>query len=283
VTADQASTPGLGRFGVSVGKPISPERAREIERLGYGAVWVGGSPAAGLAFVEPILAQTTSLVVATGIVNVWSAPAKTVAESFHRIDALYPGRFLLGLGVGHPEHTDTYRRPYEVLVEYLDELDAAGVPTSRRLLAALGPKVLELSARRSAGALPALTTPQHTALAREVLGPTKILAPQQAVLFTSDVEDARRVGRQSVSFYLGLSNYVNNWRRLGFSDADLTRPGSDRLVDAMFAYGSADDIAKRLTDHLDAGADHVALYVEGEALMPTLTGLSTQLGLAPFG
>jgi probable F420-dependent oxidoreductase len=280
VTGGHGGTVGLDRFGVSVGTPLSPQDAREIERLGYGTLWVGGSPAAGLAFVEPILARTTSLVVATGIVNVWSAPAATVAESFHRIEAAYPGRFLLGVGIGHPEHTDSYRKPYGVLVEYLDELDAAGVPANRRLLAALGPKVLELSARRSAGALPALTTPAHTALARNVLGPTKILAPQQGVLLTTDAEAARSFGRRQVGSYLGLSNYVNNWRRLGFTDADLTPPGSDRLVDAMFAHGTADDVAKRLTEHLDAGADHVALFIQGRDMMPTLSGLAARLAPA---
>ena len=143
--------PDLGGFGVWLGtRSISPDLAKQIESLGYGAAWIGGSPHADLAWVEPALEQTTSLQLATGIINIWSSPAVAVAESYHRIENAYPGRFLLGIGVGHPEHTQQYRKPYDALVGYLDELDAAMVPTSRRVLAALGPKVLALSAQRSA-------------------------------------------------------------------------------------------------------------------------------------
>src|ERR1700689_883575 len=159
--------PDLGRFGVWMGtRSITPELATEIESLGYGAAWIGGSPDADLAWVDPALAQTTSLQLATGIVNIWSAPAPAVAESFQRIESAHPGRFLLGIGVGHPEHTQQYVKPYQALVGYLDELDAAMVPTSRRVLAALGPRVLQLSAERSAGAHPYLTTPENTAKGR---------------------------------------------------------------------------------------------------------------------
>src|SRR6202022_3789015 len=132
----------------------------EIEKLGYGAIWVGGSPAGELTFAGPILDATEPITLPTGIVKIWGAPAKQVAASYHRIEKAYPGRFLLGIGVGHREHTEEYRKPYEALVEYLDELDADMVPTSRRVLAALGPKVLKLAAERSAGAHPYLTTPQ---------------------------------------------------------------------------------------------------------------------------
>src|ERR1700728_2740142 len=133
----------LGRSGVCLGsRSISPNLAKQIEALGYGAAWIGGSPDADLAWVDPALAQTTSLQLATGIVNIWSAPAPAVAESYHRIEKAYPGRFLLGVGVGHSEHTQEYRKPYDALVDYLDELDNALVPTSRRVLAALGPRVL---------------------------------------------------------------------------------------------------------------------------------------------
>lgn len=142
--------PNLGRFGVWTGGKVRPEQAVEIEKLGYGAVWIGGSPAAELEFVEPILQQTESLQVATGIVNIWSADAVTVANAYRRIEEAYPGRFLLGVGVGHPEQTDEYRKPYDALVEYLDVLDNHGVPDSRRVLAALGPKVLKLAARHGA-------------------------------------------------------------------------------------------------------------------------------------
>ena len=151
--------PDLGRYGVWLSsRSISPNLAKQIESLGYGAAWIGGSPDAELAWVEPALAETSSLQLATGIINIWSSPAADVAKSYHRIENAYPGRFLLGIGVGHPEHTDEYKKPYDALVEYLDELDGASVPTSRRVLAALGPKVLALSAERSAGAAP---VPDH--------------------------------------------------------------------------------------------------------------------------
>ena len=273
--------PGLGRFGVWTFGAVKPEQAAEIEKLGYGAVWVGGSPAGDLNYVEPILERTQTLQVATGIVNVWTAPAKQVAEAYHRIEDAYPGRFLLGIGIGHPEHTEEYRKPYDVLVEYLDVLDEECVPTSRRVVAALGPKVLKLSAQRSAGAHPYLTTPEHTAQAREVIGNSVFLAPEHKVVLTADVEAARKIGRETVDFYLNLSNYLNSWKRLGFTDADIAKPGSDKLIDAVVAHGTADDIAKRLGEHLEAGADHVTIQVlgGGDKLLPTLTELARPLGL----
>jgi probable F420-dependent oxidoreductase len=273
--------PGLGRFGVWTFGAVKPEQAAEIEKLGYGAVWIGGSPAGDLNYVEPILERTETLQVATGIVNVWTAQAKQVAEAYHRIEDAFPGRFLLGIGIGHPEHTEKYRKPYDVLVEYLDVLDEECVPTSRRVVAALGPKVLKLSAQRSAGAHPYLTTPEHTAQAREVIGNSVFLAPEHKVVLTTDAEVARKIGRETVDFYLNLSNYLNNWKRLGFSDGDMAKPGSDKLIDAVVAHGTADDIAKRLGEHLEAGADHVTIQVLGgwDKLLPTLTELAGPLGL----
>jgi probable F420-dependent oxidoreductase len=273
--------PELGRYGVWTFGTPTPEQAIEIEKLGYGAVWIGGSPAGDLNYVEPILERTETLQVATGIVNVWTAPAKQVAEAYHRIEDAYPGRFLLGIGIGHPEHTDEYRKPYDVLVEYLDVLDEECVPTSRRVVAALGPKVLKLSAQRSAGAHPYLTTPEHTAHAREVIGNSVFLAPEHKVVLSTDADEARAIGRETVDFYLNLSNYLNNWKRLGFTDEDIAKPGSDKLIDAVVAHGTADDIAKRLGEHLDAGADHVTIQVLGgwDRLIPTLTELAGPLGL----
>jgi probable F420-dependent oxidoreductase len=278
--------PDVGRFGVWMGtRSISPELAQRIEELGYGTAWIGGSPDADLAWVEPALEQTSSLQLATGIVNIWSSPAATVAQSYHRIENAYPGRFLLGIGVGHREHTGRYRKPYDALVCYLDELDAATVPTSRRVLAALGPKMLALAADRSAGAHPYLTTPQHTAQARELVGNTVLLAPEHKVVLTTDADEARRIGRDSIGFYLGLSNYVNNWRRLGFTENDVRKPGSDRLIDALVAYGTPDAVAARLNEHLEAGADHVAIQVLGgryeDILLPVLTQLAQALRLSP--
>ncbi|OBH89067.1 LLM class F420-dependent oxidoreductase [Mycobacterium sp. E2733] len=276
--------PDLGRFGVWLPtRSITPELAARIESLGYGAAWIGGSPDAELSWVEPALEQTTSLQLATGIVNIWTAPARAVAESFKRIENAHAGRFLLGVGVGHPERTEEYAKPYDALVSYLDELDAAVVPTSRRVLAALGPRVLRLAAQRSAGAHPYLTTPQHTAKARELVGKSVFLAPEHKVVLTTDADHARAVGRQTVEFYLGLSNYVNNWLRLEFTEADVRKPGSDRLIDAVVAYGSPEAIAQRLREHCDAGADHVAVQVLGagddDALISALSELAGPLGL----
>lgn len=265
-----SSGPNLGRFG-SFGRGVTPQQATEIEALGYGAVWVGGSPPAALSWVEPILQATTTLCVATGIVNIWSAPAQRVAESFHRIEAAYPGRFLLGIGVGHAEMISEYRKPYNALVEYLDRLDDYGVPANRRVVAALGPRVLGLSARRSAGAHPYLTTPEHTARARELIGPSAFLAPEHKVVLTTDSARARTVGRQALDMYFNLANYRNNWKR----------PGSDRLVDAVVAYGTPDAIAARLNEHLLAGADHVPIQVltEDDNLVSALTELAKPLRL----
>ena len=273
--------PSVGRFGIWTGGAPTPEQAAEIEKLGYGTVWVGKSPAAELTFAEPILEATKSLTLATGIVNIWAAPAKQVAGAYHRIEEAYPGRFLLGVGVGHRERTQEYRKPYDALTEYLDELDELCVPTSRRVLAALGPKVLELAARRSAGAHPYLTTPEHTAQARELVGGSVFLAPEHKVVVTTDTHKAREIGRESVGFYLGLSNYVNNWKRLGFTDKDVRKPGSDRLIDGLVAHGTPAHVAARLGEHLRAGADHVAIQVlgGGDKLIPTLTELAEPLGL----
>lgn len=275
-----SSGPNLGRFG-SFGRGVTPQQATEIEALGYGAVWVGGSPPAALSWVEPILQATTTLCVATGIVNIWSAPAQRVAESFHRIEAAYPGRFLLGIGVGHAEMISEYRKPYNALVEYLDRLDDYGVPANRRVVAALGPRVLGLSARRSAGAHPYLTTPEHTARARELIGPSAFLAPEHKVVLTTDSARARTVGRQALDMYFNLANYRNNWKRLGVTDDEVSRPGSDRLVDAVVAYGTPDAIAARLNEHLLAGADHVPIQVltEDDNLVSALTELAKPLRL----
>ncbi|MGD1281243.1 LLM class F420-dependent oxidoreductase [Mycobacterium seoulense] len=286
MTEPVALKPNLGRVGVWLpSRSITPELAARIESLGYGAAWIGGSPDAELSWVEPALEATASLQLATGIVNIWTAPAKRVADSFQRIESAYPGRFLLGVGVGHPEHTQEYVKPYDALVAYLDELDSGMVPTSRRVLAALGPRVLRLAAQRSAGAHPYLTTPEHTAKARQLIGNSVFLAPEHKVVLTTDAEKARAVGRRYATFYLDLSNYVNNWLRLGFTEADVRKPGSDRLIDAVVAYGTPEAIAQRLREHLDAGADHVAVQVldsqDDDALVSALGELAGPLGLTP--
>lgn len=272
--------PDLGRYGV-FGRGATPQQAAEIEALGYGAIWVGGSPPAELDWVEPLLGATERLKVATGIVNIWTAAAGPVAESFHRINSAYPGRFLLGIGVGHREAIAEYKKPLDALTEYLDKLDEYGVPKEHRVVAALGPQVLKLSARRSAGAHPYLTTPEHTAQARELIGPDAFLAPEHKAILTTDADKARAVGRQALEIYLNLNNYLNSWKRLGFTDSDVAKPGSDELVDAVVTYGTVDAIAARLKQHLDAGADHVPVQVltSPEKLVPALTELAGPLGL----
>ncbi|MBI3213941.1 MAG: LLM class F420-dependent oxidoreductase [Mycobacterium sp.] len=277
--------PDLGKFGVfghySQWQGRTPQQLRDIEQLGYGAIWAGGSPPAELDWVEPILAATENLKLATGIVNIWTAQPGPTSESYHRIEKAFPGRFLLGIGVGHPEAHAEYKKPYDALTEYLDKLDEYGVPTDRRVVAALGPQVLKLAARRSAGAHPYLTSPEHTAQAREIIGPDAFLAPEHKVVLTTDAEQARAVGRQALDIYLGLANYTNNWKRLGFTDADIARPGSDALVDTFVAYGTPEAIAARVTQHLDAGADHVPVQVltGPDKLVPALAELAGPLGL----
>lgn len=277
--------PSLGTFGVfghhSQWQQLTPEQLQAIEALGYRAIWAGGSPAAELKWVDPILGATDTLQLATGIVNIWTADAGPTAESFHRIERAYPGRFLLGIGVGHPEAGHEYKKPYDALTEYLDKLDEYGVPKDRRVVAALGPQVLKLSARRSAGAHPYLTTPEHTAEARKLLGPDAFIAPEHKVVLTTDAEKARAVGRKALEIYLNLTNYLNSWKRLGFSDEEVAKPGSDRLVDAVVAYGTVDAIAARLKEHLDAGADHVPVQVltSDDKLVPALAELAGPLGL----
>ncbi|GGL94110.1 LLM class F420-dependent oxidoreductase [Nakamurella endophytica] len=276
------SVSGLGRFGVwrSFAK-VTPGFAAEVEELGYGTLWLGSTPSA-VEEVEPLLAATTDLVVASGIVNVWAGPPADVARSFARLEERHPGRFLLGIGIGHPEATAQYRSPYEALVRFLDGLDAGGVPRERRVLAALGPRVLRLARDRTLGAHPYLVPPAHTALARRELGQGVLLAPEQKVVLGDDADAARAVGRPVVDQpYLHLTNYVSNLRRLGWTDRDIADGGSDALIDDLVARGSVDDIARRLHQHLDAGADHVAiqaLAADDDAL-PTLRALAPVLGL----
>ena len=282
---ERSSKPDLGPYGVfghyTQWQQFSPAALQEIEALGYGAIWAGGSPPAELDWVEPLLENTTNLKVATGIVNIWTADAGPTAESFHRIDKAYPGRFLLGIGVGHREAITEYKKPLDALNDYLDKLDEHGVPKDRRVVAALGPKVLQLSADRSAGAHPYLTTPEHTEKARALLGTAAFIAPEHKAVLTTDAEQARAVGRKALEIYLNLDNYLNSWKRLGFTDSDVAKPGSDRLVDAVVAHGTVDEVAARLRAHRDAGADHVPVQVltSPDKLVSALTELAGPLGL----
>jgi probable F420-dependent oxidoreductase len=274
----------LGQFGVWRGAwQTTPEIAADLEQLGYGALWLGGSPDGDLAIAEGLLDATSTLIVGTSIVNIWKDNAQLVAESFGRLQAHHPGRFVLGVGAGHPEATEQYTSPYQALATYVDQLVEHKVPSERIVLAALGPKVLRLAGDQTGGAIPYLVPPEHTRQAREILGPGPLLAPEHKVVVDTDTERARKLGRRRVQNpYLGLVNYTSNLRRLGFTDADLDDGGSDRLVDALVAHGSADEVAARLREHLDAGADHVCiqLLTEAEASpMPGYRALAQALGL----
>jgi len=274
----------LGRYGVwRTAQDVTPELAAHLEQLGFGALWLGGSPAGDLRDVEPLLAATTRLTVATGIVNVWNSDARETAAAWARVEAAAPGRFLLGVGIGHPEATQEYASPYETLRGYVEALLDGGVPAARLVLAALGPRVLRLAAERTAGAHPYLVTPEHTRVAREVLGADPVLAPEHKVVLDTDPERARALGRSRVENpYLHLSNYTSNLRRLGWSDEDIAAPGSDALIDALVAHGTAAEVAARLEEHLAAGADHVAVQLLTPPDVDVLDGyrqLAQALGL----
>lgn len=261
---------------------VPPAVVQEIEQLGYQAIWLGGSPG-DLTKAEELLAATKRIVVASGIVNMWADAPEPVAEAYHRVADRFPGRFLLGVGIGHPEVTREYRSPYGTIVDYLDRLDAAAVPRTDIVLAALGPKVLRTAAERTAGAHPYLVTPEHTRRARELIGSEPLLVTEQKVVLGSDPDEARAIGRSTVARYLQLSNYVANLRTLGFTDDDLAGDGSDRLIDALAPQG-APAAAAALQAHLDAGADQVVvqlLTAEGADPLPDYRALGAELGLTP--
>ncbi|MDF3297700.1 TIGR03620 family F420-dependent LLM class oxidoreductase [Streptomyces tropicalis] len=258
----------VGRYGVwSIGlRSEDPERrgeraeaAAELEELGYGAAWLGGNTTA--AHAAPLLAATRRLVVGTSIQSIWQQEAEVTAAEFAALEAAHPGRFVLGLGVSHGPRVAGYHRPYGAMVDHLDALDAAGVPAPRRALAALGPRMLELSRDRAAGAIPYLGTPEHTARARGILGDAPLLAPEFKVVLESDPARARGIARAYLADYLKLPNYTDNFVRLGFTEADVEGGGSDRLLDAVFAWGDDSRIRARVEEFLAAGADHVALQV----------------------
>jgi probable F420-dependent oxidoreductase len=260
----------LGRVGVwSIGlRSEDPEAAGEIaeasaelEELGYGTIWLGGSP--GVEHAVPIIEATSRIVVATGILNIWQYDAVTVARRHAALSADHPGRFLLGLGVSHSRMVADYRHPYSTMVKYLDDLDAAtpAVPKDERALAALGPRMLELARDRTLGAHPYLVTPDFTAHAREILGQEALLAPEVKVVSERDPGTARALAREHLAMYLKMENYTRNLLRHGFTEEDLRDGGSDRLIDASFAWGDLDTIRKRITAFQESGADHVSLQV----------------------
>ncbi|SNX66026.1 probable F420-dependent oxidoreductase [Streptomyces sp. TLI_55] len=270
----------VGRYGIwSSGlRSSDPSRsgelaevAAELEELGYGALWLGGSSSARDA--APLIEASSRIVVGTSIQSIWEHEPAASAASFAALDSAHPGRFVLGLGVSHARFAEQYQRPYSALVSYLDALDEAGQPADRRLLAALGPKTIDLARDRAAGSVPYLVTAEHTAMSRERLGEAPLLAPELKVVLESDPARARAVARDYLAIYLTLPNYTNNFLRNGFTEDDLANGGSDRLVDAVYAWGDETRIRARIDEYIAAGADHVALQIvdgsrPGDASLP---------------
>ena len=262
----------LGTIGIwsSALRAAPPDQAteavRRIEAFGFGTAWLPSGPPGQLERVRELVEATSTLTVATGILNVYTeSDPRVTAAKFHDIDVAHPERVLLGIGVGHPQNLPpgAYGPPLATIGRYLDALDRAPapVPVDRRALAALRPKMLRLSQERSLGAHPYLTSPAHTRRARTLLGEGPLLAPEQGVVLEADPVSARGVARLHLQRYLRLTNYVNNFRELGFVDADFEQGGSDHLVDEIVAWGSVGGVAERVRKHLDAGASHVAIQV----------------------
>ncbi|MBV9327585.1 MAG: TIGR03620 family F420-dependent LLM class oxidoreductase [Chloroflexi bacterium] len=263
----------LGSTGVWSGvfrqeKPEVLKAAAEIEDLGYGAIWMPGGQHAGLAdHLQNLLKATRRAVVATGIVSIWTHPASATAATHHALEHAFPDRFLLGIGISHQRAVEgagiTYAKPLSKLREYLEELDAAPqpVPVDERILASLGPLSLKLARDRSLGTHPYFMPVEHTRISRAAVGPGKIVAPEQMVVLETNAERARTIARAAADRYLHAPNYVNNLLRLGFTDADIANGGSERLIDALIAWGEPAVIAQRIAEHHAAGADHVCIQV----------------------
>jgi probable F420-dependent oxidoreductase len=281
---------GLLRYG-DAGQRA--DAAATLEALGYSALWipdVGGDDL--FPALRILLEATTTIVAATGILNIWMHQPADAGRGLADLDADHPNRTLLGLGVSHAVLIDqagpgTWAKPLTRMREYLDGLDAVSptVPKDRRVLAALGPKMLDLARDRAAGAHPYLANPEHTHEARARLGADALLAPEQPVVLETDATRAREIAREHVSGYLNLPNYANNIRRLGYTDDDIANGGNDRVVDGIVAWGDEAAIAARVQAHFDAGADHVCIQVltgsarpgwpseEWEAIAPAVRNL----------
>jgi probable F420-dependent oxidoreductase len=263
----------LGRVGVwttyrRIGADNAGAAAALAEQLGYRTFWLGGSPR--LPAVRPLLEATGSLVVGTSIVNVWAYDPADLAAEYTALERDFPGRLMVGIGIGHPEATKEYRKPLTTMREFLDAVDGAPqpIPPVRRSLAALGPRMLELSAGRSLGALPYFVPVEHTADARRLLGAGPLLAPEVAMVVETEHERGRRLAREYAATYLRLTNYSSNLLRHGLTEDDVRNGGSDRLIDAVVPHGSAEDLAAVVQAHFDAGADHVAVQTIGESGIP---------------
>jgi probable F420-dependent oxidoreductase len=251
----------LGRVGIWMPKRFGTGAVAEIEGLGYGTLWVGSSPSVQEAVA--FLRASSTITIATGILNVWQHDPAEVANAHAEARAAFPGRFLLGVGIGHPEAASDYTRPLKTMRAFCDGLASAPQPVSKDelVLAALGPKMLDLAKERALGTHTYFVPPAHTRFARERIGPDALVAPEVAVVVETDPEAARAIARSYAELYLGLTNYTKNLLEFGFTEADIADGGSDRLIDALLAHGDLATVARRITEHLDAGADHVAVQL----------------------
>lgn len=263
----------FGDFGAwtsyrRIGKENAGAAARAAEEAGLTTFWLGGSPR--LEELRPLLEDSVGLVVGTSIVNIWAYDPADLAREFAALEADFPGRVCVGIGVGHPEATSDYKRPLSNLEAFLDGIDAAPspIPTHRRIIAALGPRMLAMSARRSLGTIPYFTSVEHTRFARQAVGPDALVIPEIACVLDEDVERARATARHYAKLYLGLSNYTNALLEHGFEQADIEDGGSDRLIDHVIPHGSAAEVAAAARAHVEAGADHVALQALGAPAIP---------------
>ena len=258
--------PRLGRVGVWSlelrfgDQGEAAEAASELDELGYSAIWVpGGAGGDVTGDLDRLLAATRTMTIATGILNIWKHEPCDVAGWWQGLEPERQRRVLLGLGVSHAHVIgDAYKKPLAAMREYLGMLEEAGLPDHARCLAALGPKMLELARERTAGVHPYLVTPAYTALAREAVGPERLVAPEQGVILEQDPARAREIGRAALAHYRSYPNYRNSWQRLGFSEEEIDTV-SDHLVDALFAWGAPEVIAERVEEHFAAGADHVCI------------------------
>jgi probable F420-dependent oxidoreductase len=258
----------LAEIGIWRPRQHGTDALGELEALGFGALWVGSSPS--LEHVRPFLERSSTLTIATGILNVWQHDAADVAAQHAELAREFPGRFLLGIGIGHPEATAEYTSPLARMRAFFDGLDAAAhpVPRDERAAAALGPKMLELAAQRSLGAHTYFVTPEHTRFAREQVGPDALVAPELAVVVETDDDTAREAARAYAEMYLARRNYTTNLLRFGFTERDIADGGSERLIDAVIPHGSAEAIAEAVCAHFEAGADHVCLQPVGHGSEP---------------
>ncbi|MHA3023749.1 TIGR03620 family F420-dependent LLM class oxidoreductase [Mycobacterium sp. BMJ-28] len=265
VLAPRMSTPRLGRYGAYLlvqdfETRFLASRVKGLEEIGYGTAWIAGNAPGDLQIPEALLAESDSITVGTAIVNVWAEDADIVAEAFHRVDGRHPGRFVLGVGIGHREMSgDVYQKPFPALTQYVDRLLELGVPGDQIILAALRSKVLELSRDKTAGALPYFTTVDHTKKARATLGTEPTLAVVQLVATNDDPDVNRSVAQQHSSFYLGLQNYVRNLRENGFPDLKVGDEPSEELLQALVPLDGVAGSLQRIGQHFAAGADHVAI------------------------